>query len=127
MTKKGLVSDAYAKVWGIYPNKNDNNKIDLQVSISNKINGKYAVTFQGFIKVVDKALEKAKTELKENDTIKLTCEPFVTTSYFAQTKKNYTYYWVTDFEIVKKDKEPEKDENGFASIPDGVDEEIPFE
>ena len=127
MKKKGLCADAYAKVWKIYPKEK---VVDLQVSITNKMGSEYKKTFSGFIKCTDKALEKAQNELKEGDKIQITCEPFVTTSFYNNT--NYTNFWITDFKIIEDNKSEENsnvqtDGNGFANIPEGIEENIPFE
>lgn len=129
MKKKGLCADAYAKVWKIYPREK---VIDLQVSIQNKMGDSYKKTFSGFIKCTDKAFEKAQNDLNPGDTIQITCEPFVTTSFYNNT--NYTNFWITDFKIVRSENKTDNadsttnsDENGFMNIPDGIEENIPFE
>lgn len=127
MKKKGLCADAFAKVWKIYPREKT---VDLQVSISNKMGDEYKKTFSGFVRCTEKALEKARNELKEGDKIQITCEPFVTTSYSNNT--NYTNFWISDFTIVEDKKSGEQssvqtDGNGFANIPEGIEENIPFE
>lgn len=122
MKKKGLCADAKAKVWKIYPKEK---VVDLQVSITNKFGTDFKKTFSGFIKCTDKALEKVQN-LKIGDTIQITCEPFVTTSYYNNT--NYTNFWITDFEIVRSENGADNAGcDGFMNIPEGLDEEIPFE
>lgn len=79
-------------------------------------NDYWNVTFCG------KAYEKA-LQLKDKDRI-VVVEMNVRNVYWKPTKKSYPQITVTDFDVLENATNNAGD--GFMNVPDGIDEELPF-
>lgn len=123
---------AYAVVWQV--NKGNGNYTDVRISTSkkNKQTDQYETDFSGFVRFIGTAHQNAGS-LKEKDRIKIgDCE--VTNSYDKEKKVTYTNFAVFNFEDANgngaptnnNQKQQPKKDDGFMNIPDGIDEELPF-
>lgn len=125
----GFRQDArFVKVWEV-ENKGNYHIVSLSTSKKNKDTNEYETDFSSkFVRFIGTAHTLA-ANLKKGDTIKLgSCE--VTNKYDKEKNTTYTNYLVYSFE-----KEGDNNSNnnqsapkndGFENIPDGVDEELPF-
>lgn len=125
----GFRQDArFVKVWEV-ENKGNYHIVSLSTSKKNKDTNEYETDFSSkFVRFIGTAHTLA-SDLKKGDTIKLgSCE--VTNKYDKEKNTTYTNYLVYSFE-----KEGDNNSNnnqsapkndGFENIPDGVDEELPF-
>ena len=125
----GFRQDArFVKVWEV-ENKGNYHIVSLSTSKKNKDTNEYETDFSSkFVRFIGTAHTLA-ADLKKGDTIKLgSCE--VTNKYDKEKNTTYTNYLVYSFE-----KEGDNNSNnnqsapkndGFENIPDGVDEELPF-
>lgn len=127
----GFRTDAYAKVWGV-ENKGNYSVVDMSVSKKNKETGGYDVEFSNkFVRFIGTA-HKLADGLKKGDTIKIgNCD--VTHVYSKEKNTTYTNFLVFSFETQDGNSngntkpEPSKaNGDGFMNIPDGLDEELPF-
>jgi hypothetical protein len=126
----GFRTDAFAKVWAI-ENKGNYSVVDMSISKKNEAGG-YDVTFSNkFVRFIGTAHTLADG-LKKGDTIKIgNCD--VTSVYDKEKKATYTNFLVFSFENPNggtsggSKPEPSKvSGDGFMNIPDGIDEELPF-
>lgn len=125
----GFRQDArFVKVWEV-ENKGNYHIVSLSTSKKNKDTNEYETDFSSkFVRFIGTAHTLA-SDLKKGDTIKIgSCE--VTNKYDKEKNTTYTNYLVYSFE-----KEGDNNSNnnqsapkndGFENIPDGVDEELPF-
>ena len=125
----GFRQDArFVKVWEV-ENKGNYHIVNLSTSKKNKDTNEYETDFSSkFVRFIGTAHTLA-SDLKKGDTIKIgSCE--VTNKYDKEKNTTYTNYLVYSFE-----KEGDNNSNnnqsapkndGFENIPDGVDEELPF-
>ena len=97
------------------------------------VDGKEYVNSNWFATFVGKAAEKA-TKLVEKDRIELTFAE-IENQYNKDTDKNYIKVVVYDFNMVDANATtsapetapaPAPADDGFMSIPDGIDETLPF-
>ena len=114
--------------------KGNGNYTDVRLSISkkNKQTDQYETDFSGFVRFVGTAHQNAGS-LKEKDRIKIgDCE--VTNSYNKEKNVTYTNFAIFTFEAGNGNggsasaaqKAPAKNKDDFMSVPDGIDEELPF-
>lgn len=124
----GFKQDArFVKVWEV-ENKGNYHIVSLTSSKKNKDTNEYETDFSSkFVRFVGTAHEMAKS-LKRGDAIKLgSCE--VTNKYDKEKNTTYTNYVVYSFEFEggsNATAKPAQKNDGFMSIPDTVDEELPF-
>ena len=127
----GFKQDArFVKVWNV-ENKGNYHIVELSTSKKDSRTGNYETDFSNkFVRFIGTAHELAKS-LKKGDTIKLgSCE--VTNKYDKEKNTTYTNYMVYSFEIEggnnnkPSQTQPPKSNGEFMNIPDGVDEELPF-
>lgn len=71
-----------------------------------------------------KAYEKA-LDLKDKDRI-CVVEMNIRNVYSKNTKKSYPQIMVTDFDVISSHADHAEAGEGFMNIPDGIDEELPF-
>lgn len=126
----GFRQDArFVKVWEV-ENKGNYHIVSLSTSKKNKDTNEYETDFSNkFVRFIGTAHTLA-ADLKKGDTIKLgSCE--VTNKYDKEKNTTYTNYLVYSFEKEgvnnssnNNQSAPKKD--GFINIPDGADEELPF-
>jgi single-strand DNA-binding protein len=128
----GFRSDAFAKVWKT-ENKGNYSIVELSTSKKNKETGKYDTDFSSkFVRFIGTAHKMAET-LQDGASIKLG-NVEVTNSYDKEKKIGYTNFLVFSFEIPdgngsnanSKPAPSQAKNNGFMNIPDGIDEELPF-
>ena len=105
----------------------------MSISKKNKQTNQYETDFSGFVRFIGTAHQRANT-LKEKDRIKIgDCE--VTNSYNKEKNVTYTNFAVFSFEDANSNgsnantnhnAQSKPNANGFINIPDGIDEELPF-
>lgn len=135
----GFRQGAYAKVWRV---EDKGNYSVAQISISRKKDETYETEFQNnFVRLVGTAHDMGKNiqEVKNGTSIKITsCD--VTNRYDKEKDKEYTNFVIFGFEFPDNNgggnagkqnnnnasKPAGKQNDGFMNIPDGVDEELPF-
>lgn len=125
----GFRQDAYAKVWR-KEDKGNYHVVQMSTSKKNKQSGQYETDFSSnFVRFIGTAHEQMK-DLDDGARIKIgNCE--VTNKYDKEAKKEYTNFLVFSFELAdgeapKQTAKP-KVENKIEDIPEGVDEELPFD
>ena len=129
----GFRVDAYAKIWAV---KDCGNYHEVQMSTSkkDKRTDQYETDFSSnFVRFIGTAHEQAKT-LNDGDRIKIgSCE--TTNKYDKEKKVTYTNYLVFSYEMAdgsntsqkpKSTSNPTTGKDGFMNIPDGMDEDLPF-
>lgn len=130
----GFRQGAYAKVWRV---EDKGNYSVAQVSISRKKDEVYETEFQNnFVRLVGTAHDMSKNiqEVQGGTTIKITsCD--VTSRYDKEKNKEYTNFVIFGFEYPENNnskpnsggnKPATKPNDGFMNVPDGADEELPF-
>ena len=126
----GFRQDArFVKVWEV-ENKGNYHIVSLSTSKKNKDTNEYETDFSSkFVRFIGTAHTLA-SDLKKGDTIKLgSCE--VTNKYDKEKNTTYTNYLVYSFEKEGDNNNSNNNQStpkndGFENIPDGVDEELPF-
>lgn len=127
----GFRQDArFVKVWEV-ENKGNYHIVSLSTSKKNKDTNEYETDFSNkFVRFIGTAHTLA-ADLKKGDTIKLgSCE--VTNKYDKEKNTTYTNYLVYSFEKEgdnnnsNNNQPAPKSNDGFMNIPDGIDEELPF-
>ena len=127
----GFKQDArFVKVWEV-ENKGNYHIVSISTSKKNKETGEYETDFSNkFVRFVGAAHTMA-SNLKKGDVIKLgNCE--VTNSYSKERNTTYTNYVVYSFEkesdgnITNTNQVPTPKSKDFMNIPDGIDEDMPF-
>jgi hypothetical protein len=130
----GFRQGAYAKVWRV-EDKGNYSVAQISISRKNKQTQEYETEFQNnFVRLVGTAHEMSKNiqEVQGGTSIKITsCD--VTNRYDKAKDKEYTNFVIFGFEFAnasdggKNGKtSPAKSNEGFMNIPDGIDEELPF-
>lgn len=124
----GFKQDAYAKVWKI-ENKGNYHVGQISTSKKNKQTDQYETDFNSnFVRFIGTAHSMA-AKLSDGDRIKIgSCE--VTNKYDKEKNTTYTNYMVYSFEVEggkpQNNQSDQKVKDGFMNIPDGLDEELPF-
>lgn len=127
----GFRQDArFVKVWEV-ENKGNYHVVSLSTSKKNKETNEYETDFSNkFVRFIGTAHTLA-ADLKKGDVIKLgSCE--VTNKYDKGKNTTYTNYLVYSFEkegsnsSSNANQSAPKSSDGFMNIPDGIDEELPF-
>lgn len=128
----GFRQDAFAKVWKS-ENKGNYSVVELSTSKKNKDTNTYETDFSyKFVRFIGTA-HKQLESLADGASIKIgNCE--VTNSYDKEKKISYTNYLVFSFEIPDGNNTKSNTASvpskvvgdGFMNIPDGLDEELPF-
>ena len=117
----GFSNNRYAKVWQVKEGKGNYTDVRLSTSKKDQRTGEYEQDFSGWVRFVGKAHEIDPTE---GDRIKLLSVD-VTNSYDKQ--KNVTYWNAVCFEWeLAEGSNNVKGDEGFLSVPDSIDEELPF-
>lgn len=139
----GFRQGAYAKVWRV-EDKGNYSVAQVSISRKKKDSDQYETEFQNnFVRLVGTAHDMGKDiqEVQGGTSIKITsCD--VTNKYDKEAQKEYTNFVIFGFEFPdgngnngaasnKKSAAPKKPakkaaDDGFMNIPDGVDEELPF-
>lgn len=119
----GFRNGAYAKVWEV--KDGNGNYVDARISISRKKrdSDEYIREFSGWVRFAGEAAKQLTDESK----IKIgECD--VTNRYDQEKKVTYTNYVVFSYEFAdgSAPSNVPTDENGFMSIPDVIDDELPF-
>lgn len=126
----GFRQDAYATIWSV-EDKGNYSIVRMSTSKKNKQTDKYETDFNAnFVRFIGTAHQMA-SQLSEKSRIKISsCE--VTNKYDKEKNKEYTNFLVYGFEIQDGNKTSNnsrasgKSNNGFMNIPDGIDEDLPF-
>ena len=130
----GFRTGAYATIWQVKQGKGNYTDVRLSISKKNRQTNEYEQDFSGFVRFIGTAHQKAGL-LKEKDRIKIgDCE--VTNSYDKEKNITYTNFAVFSFEDANNGGNSGTSQNAqtasstqndkFMSIPDGIDEELPF-
>lgn len=128
----GFRTGAYATIWEVKNGNGNYTDVRLSISKKNKQTNEYETDFSGFVRFIGTAHQKA-TSLKERDRIKIgDCE--VTNNYNKEKNVTYTNFAVFSFEDANsggnannnQNTQSKSDPDGFMNIPDGIDEELPF-
>lgn len=122
----GLKKDCYAKVWKIKPGKGNYTDVQISVSKKNKQTNEYVTDFSGFVRFCGTAHNQIGT-IKEGDRIQIG-DFEVTNNYSKEKNTTYTNFAVFSFSKPDGNNKPDttKNSNGFMNIPDGIEEELPF-
>lgn len=138
----GFSVGRFAKIWKLEDKGGKYGVANLSISRRDKESGTYKVEFKdGFVAVVGKAYQVIKGSIIDENkglTVKiLNCD--VTNMYTnASGKVSYSpHYTIFDLELpnfegddspepAKKKKKSEDNVDDFISVPDGDDEELPF-
>ena len=125
----GFRQGAFAKIWELN-DKGNYHEARATISKKNKETDKYDQEWSSFVRLVGKAHNQAKT-LDISKNVKIgSCD--VTNKYVKEKNETYTNYVIFEFEnadsntgeSTNANNKPKSD--GFMSIPDGVEEELPF-
>lgn len=120
------ISDTYAKLWNI-DMKEKYSVVELSVSRKNK-DGKYETDFSyKFVRFVGTAHQKLQG-MTGDERIKILSGD-ISNHYDKEKNTTYTNYVVFDFEVMSQKQQPEANNDasqGFVNIPNGIDNEIPF-
>ena len=135
----GFRQGVFAKVWRV-EDKGNYSVAQVSISRKNQETNAYDVEFQNnFVRLVGSAHDIGKNihEVQGGTTIKITsCD--VTSKYDKEKNKEYTNFVIFGFEFPDGNNAPApnskgnatkalgKANDGFMNIPDGVDEELPF-
>lgn len=123
----GFRTGAYATIWEV--KKGNGNYTDIRLSISrkNKQTNQYETDFSGFVRLIGTAHQNANT-LKEKDRIKIgDCE--VTNHYDKEKNVTYTNFAIFNFEEANNNANASQNQantDNFMNIPNGIEEELPF-
>lgn len=124
----GFGTGKFAHIWKL-ENKGNYHVAEMTTSKKNKITGEYERDWSdGFVRLVGTAHEQAdKLDISKNVKIGA-CE--VTNRYDKERKTTYTNYAIFGFEDVDSAATPptknDAKKDDFMEIPDGIDEELPF-
>ena len=129
----GFGQGKYAHVWKL-EDKGNYHVAEISTSKKDKETDKYETDWSNkFVRLVGTAHQQApKLDIAKNVKIGA-CE--VTNKYDKEKNTTYTNYVIFNFDDVdggskesKSDKAKGKDvsKEGFMNIPDGIDEELPF-
>lgn len=123
----GFKNNSYAKVWDVKTKSEKYTDVKISISKKNKQTSQYETDFSSIVRLIGEAHKKA-SELAQGSKIKiLTCD--TTNNY---DKKKNTTYWrciIYDFEFTEdspKANNQVTSGDSFMNIPDGLDEELPF-
>lgn len=126
----GFRTDGYAKIWAV-ENKGNYSVVELSSSKKNKTTNEYETDFSSkFVRFIGTAHSQVQG-LTKGTSIKFG-NVEVTNSYNKETKVSYTNFLVFSFDIPdgngsnNTSKPTEIKSNGLMNIPDGIDEELPF-
>lgn len=126
----GFRTGSYATIWEVKKGNGNYSDVRLSTSRKNKQTDEYVTDFSGFVRFVGTAHQNAGS-LKEKDRIKI-CDCEVTNSYDKEKKVTYTNFAVFSFEMANGGQQnttqqtQKQQVGGFENIPDGIDEELPF-
>lgn len=137
VNEKGQYVGGYARVWSI---SERNGYVTGNLSTSRKLkdSDRYETDFQdGYVSFFGACADKIKSvDIPDRKGVGiqiLSCD--VKNKYDENAKRTYVNYYIFDFEFTGTDqksaapatkKTPEKKKEEFMNIPDGVDEELPF-
>lgn len=113
---------SYATIWEVKPSEKYTD-VRLSTSRKRKDTGAYETDFSGFVRFIGSAHQKAAT-LKEKDRIRLG-EISVTRIYDKIKNTNYTNFQCFSFDPAES-KATTTTTAYDISVPEGVDEELPF-
>lgn len=123
---------SYLKVWKI--TREADKYCDVQASTSKKNqDGTYETDFNGFVRLVGHAANQIKGKDLTKGGFKIkNCG--VTQTYDKEKNQTYTNFVVFEFDDSdnngtsnnNSNSSSAKKDNGFMNIPDGIDEELPF-
>lgn len=118
---------SYLKVWEV--KKVEAKYVDAQCTTSRKKeDGTYETDFSGFVRFCGKAFDDVKGANKGDSFKIVRCG--VTQTYNKEKKQNFTSFVVFEVENGNgggsKPVQTAKPSNEFVTIPDGLDEELPF-
>lgn len=135
VNEKGQYVGGYARVWSI---SERNGYVTGNLSTSRKLkdSDRYETDFQdGYVSFFGACADKIKSvDIPDRKGVGiqiLSCE--VRNKYDENAKRTYVNYNIYDFKFTGQKSEtpatkktPEKKKEEFMNIPDGVDEELPF-
>lgn len=135
LNDKGQYVGGYARVWSI---SERNGYVTGNLSTSRKLkdSDRYETDFQdGYVSFFGACADKIKSvDIPDRKGVGiqiLSCD--VKNKYDEHAKRTYVNYYIFDFEFTDQKsaapatkKTPEKKKEEFMNIPDGVDEELPF-
>lgn len=125
----GFRNDSYAKVWEVKTKAEKYTDAKISISKKNKQTDQYETDFSSIVRFIGEAHKKA-AEFAQGSKIKiLSCD---TTNKYDKEKQ--TTYWrciVFDFEFTEDSpratvQTSSVDADGFMTIPDGFEDDMPF-
>lgn len=125
----GFRNGVYATVWEVKPGNGNYSDVRISISKKSRQTGEYETDFSGFVRFIGSAHENAAV-LDERARIKIgECD--VTNRYDKEKRQTYTNYAVFSFESVDgngsgPNTQVDTDSDGFMSVPDNIDEDLPF-
>lgn len=123
----GFRNGAYATVWEVKPGNGNYSDVRISISKKSRQTGEYETDFSGFVRFIGSAHENAAV-LDERARIKIgECD--VTNRYDKEKRQTYTNYAVFSFESVDgngPNTQVDTNSDGFMSVSDNIDEDLPF-
>lgn len=112
-------SGAYAKVWET--KAGNGNYTNARISTSKKVDDNYVTDFQSWVSIKD------GSSIKDGDRIKIV-DCAVTNNYVKEKNTTYTNFTIYSFEMAdgSSNSNASKPKDDFKNIPDGIDEQLPF-
>lgn len=123
----GFRNDSYATVWEVKTKAEKYTDAKISISKKNKQSGQYETDFSGIVRFIGEAHKKA-SEFVERSKIKiLNCE--TTNNYNKETKVTFWRCIIWDFEFAEDSPRGTSNtsSDGFLNIPDGIEDELPFQ
>ena len=125
----GFRTGSYATIWGV-ESKGNYSVVEMSTSKKNKATNEYETDFSSkFVRFIGTANTKIAGSTKGTKIKIGDCE--VTNSYDKEKKISYTNFLVFSFDAAdggttKKTNLPATGSDGFMNIPDGIEEDLPF-
>lgn len=124
----GFHSGAIAKIWATKPSPSGKSIVAEMSTSKKKQDGGYETDWSNkFVLLAGKAAKEAES-LADGATVKIgDCD--VTSRWDSEKRIMYTNYVIFSFQSESNDKakeEPKKPDSSFVNVPDGDEEELPF-
>ena len=123
----GFRNGAFATVWEVREGRGKYTDVRISISRKDKNSGNYETDFSGYVRFIGDAATDA-LGLQPKDRIKIgECE--TTNRYDKEKNVTYTNHAVFSFERADSQggtAKPAAKKDEFMNVPEGIDEELPF-